>query len=138
MGNPNRSEVDFTISEGELAGTYTIFFGTNVMAELEAFMGKPFIAFAAMLDDPELREMSAMRGALFCMLKRHHPEITLEAAGDIIDEFGFVDSMKAIAKCVQLAFPPEKKGSKPEVANFPNRQQRRTAGKAKKPTRKKP
>lgn len=106
MANANKSEVELTIGET----TYTLKFGRNAMASVESlFGGRPF---------PEImadESFSVVRAMLWAALQRHHPEIDLLAAGDLMDaldddgELGTILG-NAIAVAVVKNARPQKPG----------------------------
>lgn len=73
---------------------YTLQYGANICADLEEKLGNP--------DIPTLLESSVsfrmMRSVFHAGLRTHHPEISLEEAGELIDEFpnGLADLAKDV------------------------------------------
>ena len=104
MANANKSEVALTIGET----TYTLKFGRNAMASVESlFGGRPF---------PEImadQSFSVVRAMLWAALQRHHPDIDLLAAGDLMDESDDEALAAAIGKALELAVVKNGRPQKP-------------------------
>lgn len=95
------------LGEGEVqAGgeTYRLRFDMNVLADLQESTGKnPVKIMAALQDDGG--SVALLRTVCHAMLKRHHPGVGVEIAGDILSE-----DMESLMKIISAAMPPEAQG----------------------------
>ena len=106
MANANKSEVELTIGET----TYTLKFGRHAMASVESlFGGRSFGDIASE------QSFSVLRAMFWASLQKHHPDIDLLAAGDLMDaldddgELGTILG-NAIAVAVVKNARPQKPG----------------------------
>lgn len=108
MANPIKGEVDLTI-DGK---TYTIKLGRNALASVEGLLGKGFPEIAqALSSDPQI---AVMRAILWAGLQRHHPDIDLFGAGDLMDEAGDDLITEKIGEALRITFPESKGESHPQ------------------------
>lgn len=96
MTNPHRGQATFTV-DGK---TYTMRGSIDAICALESISGKGMIAIIRELSDPELMSLSLTRQVLWAMLQEHHPEMTLQDAGELIPAAG---GLKAITKSIEEA-----------------------------------
>lgn len=101
MANPHRGEVSFE-ADGKI---WTMVFTTNAICELEDATGESIQAFGSKLDAPGMKTVRVM---VWAGLKSRHPEITIEAAGDIIDAVGADKAGDILGRALSLAFPEAK------------------------------
>ena len=75
---------------------YTFILDMNALCDLEDITGKNAITILGEADN-DVVSMKDLRALIFCALKRHHPDITLEEAGDIVgsDFEGAVEALTA-------------------------------------------
>lgn len=103
MANPHRGD---TAVEGT---PYTLCFSSNSVCEMEEHFGAPISEVGAMLDGSA--KLSHIRAVLWFGLRRHHPELSEEDAGDVLDEIGHRAADELIGTAFQRAFPKAKKGA---------------------------
>lgn len=84
--------------------TYLLRFDMNVLAEIEEETGRSSVEVLAEMDggSPSIKTLRMMCRA---MLMRHHPDATVQTAGDILSE-----DMDGFMKIVQAAMPADKDG----------------------------
>ena len=107
MANKYRGEVEFSAN----GSTYTFRLGTNELCRLEAELGAdPFEKIAE-----GKASLGHLRTITLAGLGRHHPKLTADDVGDLIDEVGY----KALGDLIQKSMSvlaPEDDASKPEAA----------------------
>lgn len=81
----NRKPVGMLTVDGKI---YTLKFDFQLMANLELELHAPWKEIAANLNDISKLGMSDWLAMFFCALRPHHPEMSLEAAGDLMDAAG--------------------------------------------------
>jgi hypothetical protein len=95
------SNVTLTVGER----TYTVRFDTNALASLEQLLGTSVPEIFKRVGSG-LGLMVEMRAILWAGLRRHHAGITLEQAGDLIDEAGGVgDVFTSLRSAIRSAIP---------------------------------
>lgn len=106
--NKHRGEVELKAGDK----TYVLRYTTNALVRLEDELGKP----ATVLGD-SFREARAL---FWAGLLHAHPEITVEQAGEIMDEVGLTEAVQKAGEALRLAFPNAVKqvnpGKQPEVS----------------------
>lgn len=95
MANDTKGEVGLTIGDK----VYTLKFSRNAMADVEGLFGGR--AFNELLAD---KSVSVVRACLWAGLRKHHPEVDLLAAGDLMDVADDTELGAAIGKALQVAF----------------------------------
>lgn len=93
--NPHRGEVAL--------GTHTLRLSINGLCAAEAATG---LDTGGLLAGLERGRMTSIRALLHAALNR--PDFTLEDAGDLIQEIGVAEVVKALTEAMVLAFPPAK------------------------------
>ncbi|HEY8342927.1 MAG TPA: hypothetical protein VIK75_08050 [Calditerricola sp.] len=108
--NKHRGEVELKAGDK----TYVLRYTTNSLVRLEDELGKPAM---------ELGESFHEARALFWAGLLHaHPDLTMEQAGEIMDEVGFTEAVLKATEALKLAFPGAVKakqvdqGKQPEVS----------------------
>lgn len=101
MANPHRGQVDLKAGDK----VYTLSFSINAMCELEEQIGEPFPKIAAGLNDAAGVKFSTVRALVWASLRDHHDDVSLEAAGDLVEVAGLPSVMTAIGKAFANAFP---------------------------------
>jgi hypothetical protein len=84
MANKNRGESDLKIG----GKTYTLKFGWNAIAQIETVLDKGINEILPLIQDPASFRGGALIAVLWGVLRHHHGELTLEDAGDLLDEAG--------------------------------------------------
>lgn len=115
MANPHKGEVTLTVGNV----VYTLTFNANVLCSIEQQLGKGIVGIYKELFDMEGMSITAARAALYCALKKQHPKITLDQAGDmIIDAGGMAKVLPLIGEGMRLAFPdPDKPEDETQTEN---------------------
>ena len=100
MANRERGEDDLTIG----GVTYTLQLGTNAACQIEDAMSTPLrrMSYGDVLRAATKGEdVRAMRVMFWGMLRKFHRQVTLEQAGDLMDEAGdgvnFAEKLAAVA-----------------------------------------
>ncbi len=96
-----KGEVDLRVGDT----TYTLAFGINQLVELENISDASIIDIADWFADRSKLRAGNMRAALWAALQKHHPEIDLLSAGEIIGEVGLLPVVEKLAEAIQAAFP---------------------------------
>jgi hypothetical protein len=106
MTNPHRGEAELIVN-GELN---VLRFTMNSLCALEEELGEPVAALADKMKDPAQFRISMARAVLWAGLLHKRRDLTIEQAGEIIDEAGITATMAAIGKAFSLAFATPKPG----------------------------
>lgn len=116
MANPHKGQVALS-ADGRV---YTLSFSINALCELEDAVGETVNAIAAQMSDGSRVKLKTIRTLVWAALRDHHPETSLEDAGDIIGAAGVPAAMEAIGEAFAKAFPEAEegkaKGSRPRKA----------------------
>jgi hypothetical protein len=86
MANRERGEVALEVD----GRTYTFCLDLNALTELEALFSTPDreVSFVEVVGKAEQGHAKYIRGVFWAALKRHHPDITLMEAADVIQGLG--------------------------------------------------
>ena len=86
----------------------TLRFSTNAMVLFEDTHDVPFTRVMEYFERAGQGDISfkAMRALLYAGLSDEH-DISLEQAGELIDEIGFAVAMEKVAEAIMLAFPEQ-------------------------------
>ena len=109
MANPHRGEVDLVVGER----TYVLRMSINEIAQLESLLDKGVQEISAILGNDQDVRIGAWRAALWAALQANHKGLTLEDAGEIMGEAGMPEVMAKVGEALQLAFPANEGGRKP-------------------------
>lgn len=104
----NKIKGDFEIVAGDT--TYTARFGMNALAKIEEEFGKSVESVFA--DIEKQKSIRATRTLIRCAIQTHHPEVTDEDVGNIMDAVGLDKLSDLMAEGVKAAFPDAVKGAK--------------------------
>jgi hypothetical protein len=94
MANPHKGEVEFTVG----GRSYKAVFSTNAICELEKELGYS----VHLVRDGVL----TVRAILWAALRKHHPDLSLIAVGDLIDDMGRTEAADFARRVYEIAFPP--------------------------------
>ena len=112
MGNKVTGKTDCTVN-GE---TYALQFTTNGMCELEDATGRSLMAFLDGLDEAAARNdlsIGDVRLLFWAGLKEHHPEITIQQAGSLMQDLGGLEkAMELAAEAVAVSMPKPDAGDR--------------------------
>jgi len=109
MSNPTRGSVTFE-ADGK---TYTLHYSTNALCELESLAGESVMRIAAQMADSDGVRLGMVRNLIWAGLRDHHPEVTVEDAGRIMDALGLDKAGSLVAEAFILAFPQATKAGGP-------------------------
>lgn len=109
MANPIKGEVDLPV-DGK---TFTLCLGINEIVELETVTDTGIVEIAGWFADRSKLRVGNMRAVLWASLQKHHPEISLEGAGEMIGKVGLLPIVERLADAIQAAFPEAETGAKP-------------------------
>jgi len=86
---------------------HTLRYGTYAFALIEKEYGKPFAQVAAKLEGmtPEKIEIGLLNTIIWAGLQRHHPEMNMPEACDLIDEIGLQVAGEIMAEALSAALP---------------------------------
>jgi hypothetical protein len=111
MANKHRGEVALE-ADGK---TFKIAFSINAMCELEDLLNRSIVEVMTELEGARENfarlRIKTVRAIVWASLRDHHPESTMEDAGDIVTAAGVPAVMAKIAEAIILAFPPQSAGS---------------------------
>ncbi|ADU50171.1 hypothetical protein Tmar_0046 [Thermaerobacter marianensis DSM 12885] len=94
MANPLRGEVELKAG----GKTYVLRYTTNAMVQLEEMLGRSVLEI---VNNPSFTDARAM---VWAGLLHAHPGLTLEQAGEIMDEAGVVEAIQAAGQALKKAF----------------------------------
>lgn len=89
-------------------GEYKLAFDLNALCLAEDHVGPLGKAMGEMSEG----SLKTVRALFWAGLQKHHPEVTLEIAGDIAGEFGFEAVSEAVGSGIESAFAKVPKGGK--------------------------
>lgn len=96
MSNPHRGEVTVE-ADGR---TWTLKLGANALIELEQQLGG---GLAEKLQDEATSKVLIVRSVIWAAARKHHPDITEERAGELIDDIGLTEAMDLVQKLFAFA-----------------------------------
>lgn len=105
MTNKLRGEVALSVGSGDTAKTYILRFSANALCDLEEITGKSIMNIMADVKDPEKMSMTTVRAMIYAGLKEHHPKITLQDAGNIVQDLTMLGAYLKVAEAAKAAFP---------------------------------
>lgn len=121
MPNPHKGEVDLVAGEKR----YMLRFSINALCALEAATGKGLPALIDEISDPKTMTLARMRQVLHAALSEHHPELTLEQAGELIlPAGGMIGVFGKVSEAMSVAFP-EVQAAQKETGSRPPKGPRR-------------
>lgn len=106
MANPALGEVAFKAADAE----YTLKFSTNAICELEERLDKGLNTIVA-----NMERLTTVRALLWAGLRAHHPSVTIQQAGEILDGCSMAYATETIGKALTMAFPAKKEAADPNV-----------------------
>lgn len=109
MANPVKGEVAF-----EAAGkTYTLSYSVNALCALEEAAGEGVTQIAARMGDPQGLRLAMVRSLFWAGLRDHHPEVTVEECGRLMDGVGLDKAGELVGRAFVLAFPQARTSGRP-------------------------
>ena len=113
--NPEKGEVDLKVGEKGFVLRLT----WNEIAVFERTQGLAwFESFAPKLMAPNTISGGEWIALLYAALQRHHSDVTLFDAGDLLTEIGVERAAGALTECLQFTFPvPEDAKKNPRKAS---------------------
>jgi hypothetical protein len=94
MANPARGEITFE-AQGK---TWTLVYTVNAICDLEEQTGQSIAELGAMLSGA--KPMTGMRALFWGGLRKHHPEVTLEGAGDLVQDIGSKEAVRLFSEAL--------------------------------------
>lgn len=86
MANRQRGELEI-----DLGGrSYTLKLSLNSMCEMEGASGRPFPQIVTQVARGSLTDLRAF---LWAALREHHPDLTIQAVGDLIEKAGGLEGL---------------------------------------------
>jgi len=101
MANPDRGEVDLKAGDT----LYVLRFCTNSMRHLENVLDRSTPEIMEAFKEPQKARLGLMQNIMWAGLLDRHPGITLEQAGDVMDEAGHEAAGAAIGEALTLWLP---------------------------------
>ena len=94
MANRERGEVDVVIR----GKTYTLIVDFNALVELQQMYstGTELVSVESVMVKANSGDLGALRAIFWASLRRHHPEVTVAAAGELIDIIGGIEALNAL------------------------------------------
>lgn len=112
MANKFRGEADleFTriVDDKEKPAKFKLVFDANALCEIEEATGLDLGGFLEKLSDPKHMSFRMIRAFVWGGLTKHHPDLDLADAGDIISDAGLEPLIVAMQKAVGSAMPKVK------------------------------
>lgn len=108
MANPIRGEIP-VVADGV---SYTLRLGMNAIVEIESSLDIG-IAQVTELFAGEGLKVGNMRLVLWAALREHHPDLTIEDAGEIMGHIGLAETIAKLGAALEAAFPNAKEDKKP-------------------------
>lgn len=108
MANAKRGQVSFAA----LGQTFTLQFTANALCGLETAAGIKAPELPMILAAPSV---TMLRYLMQFGLISHHPHITADKAGEVMDEVGFKAAAEAIGRALELAFPSDEPADQGEA-----------------------
>ncbi len=112
MTNPHKGDVPFDVG----GQTYTLRYSHNALAALERSQGKGLPKILNELTDTETMTLGKVISFLWAGLQKHHPGITEEQVGDLLDDLdgGIKTAIEIVEDALVKAFSaPGTKGTNP-------------------------
>jgi hypothetical protein len=100
LANKNRGEVSFEANEK----SYTMRFSANALCELEDVLNMGVNDVAEQMSKPKNLRIKTVRGIFWAGLRDYHPEITIQQAGELIQDITLPRCLELIGKAFNLAF----------------------------------
>jgi hypothetical protein len=110
MANINRGEATFVVKGQH----YNLVLDTNSICEIEEATGEGFVSLSLSLGDINRIKITHIRATLWGAMRANHPEVSMQAAGQMLAEAGLADTLKTLRTLMERAFP------KPEASESAN------------------
>lgn len=99
---------------------YEFFLGTNELAALEKITNRGVLGMVASWQDPDKVRIADLRTLIWGGLRKKHPAMTEERAGELIDEIGGPGkALEFIIEATISAFPNRKPDDQPGEGESP-------------------
>lgn len=105
--NPEKGEFGIEIG----GRPYVLAMDFNGFIDLQGLFTKGDVvpSVDSLMDRAQKGDLAVMRGVFWATLRRHHPEITVQQAGDLINEAGGLAKVNALIDGAALAAAPDKR-----------------------------
>ena len=104
MTNSMKGEV--ALHAGEV--TYKLVYDVNALCAMEDKLDKSVLEIMGTVNGSP--RLGVVRALLWAGLRRHHEDVTLEAAGDLVMSVGMVDVLNVVMIGFKSAFPKAAEG----------------------------
>lgn len=114
MANPHRGDVEFVSGNK----TYTLRYSHSALVELENSLNKNLMQIMREVGDIETLRMGTIVALLWAGLRKHHPDVTMEGACEILDDIdgGAREAINFIGDAFQKAFnAPGSRSTNPPI-----------------------
>lgn len=123
MANKFRGEADleFTreVNDKEEPAKFKFVFDANALCAIEDITDLDMGGFLEKLSDPKKLQFRMVRAFVWGACQKHHPDMTIEEAGDIISDAGLEVVVETMRKAVSGAMPKVKEGAPGEAKAKP-------------------
>lgn len=115
MTNPHKGDVGLEVG----GRSYTLRYSHLALVKLEKQLDRPMARLLRDFEDHQNMRIGTIVALLWAGLQKHHPEITFEAAADLLDDIegGAVGAMNVMGEALHKAFnqAPGTKGTNPTM-----------------------
>ena len=135
MANRQRGEAALEID----GTTYTFVLNTNALVDLQQLFSTrdQITPWEEIVRLAEAGSLAHVRGVIWAALRKYHPEITVEGAGDLIDKAGGIQPLSSAMEVVGESTTPDPKdldalqaGATGNPPKAQNARTRRTGGRS--------
>lgn len=116
MANPERGEVALTIGDR----TYTLVLDMDGICQAEAALSSPgqIVSITEIFYGAAIGSQRHARVLVWASLRRHHPDLSLERAGELMGEFGGAEKFFEVVKALRASTEPdaEDRPARPQTA----------------------
>lgn len=106
MANPHRGEVELVVGEN----TFKLRLSINAIVEVERTLN---MTIAQVSQQMSLMSVTVVRGLLWGALRQHHPKMTLNDVGDLIDEIGLTPVIGLLGEVMAITYPEPEGAANP-------------------------
>ena len=126
MANRQKGEVALEI-EGQ---TYTLVLDMDAMCQLEDLFStdKKDATFPEIMEKVQRRSLRHIRGVIWAALRRHHKDVTVEQAGELLIAAGGITGLDQQLMKLAESTQPDKEDAVVNGSGRPRKAQRRTDG----------